>query len=259
MKIMWKGAISFGLVTVPVRAFLATEEKSVGFHQLHDQDHGRITYRRFCTECGEEVDLAHIVRGHEIEKEHYVVLTAAEIDAVPVASTHTIEIATFVDLAEIDPVYFKRSYYLVPDTVGAKAYRLLMQAMRQDARVAIAKVSFRDKEHLAAVRARDDVLMLETMYWPDEIRQPELAGTIPEADFRPQELEMARSLIDQLTEPWRPEAFKDEYRDALLGVIEQKAAGHEVIALVTSEPAPVVDLLAALKASVDAAKLRKTG
>lgn len=258
MKIMWKGAISFGLVTVPVRAFLAIEEKTVGFHQLHDRDQGRITYRRFCTECGEEVDLAHIVRGREIEKDQYVVLTAAEIDAVPVASTHTIEIATFVDLAEIDPVYFKRSYYLVPDAMGAKAYRLLQQAMRLNARVAIAKVSFRDKEHLAAVRARDDVVMLETMYWPDEIRQPELAGAVPTADFRPQELEMARSLIDQLTEPWRPEAFTDEYRDALLAVIAQKAAGQEVVAAITPEPAPVVDLLVALKASVDAAKLRKT-
>jgi len=259
MKIMWKGAISFGLVTIPVRVFLATEERSVSFHQLHDRDHGRITYRRFCTECGEEVDLAHIVRGHEIEKEQYAVLTAAELDAVAVASSHTIDITQFVDLGEIDPVYFKRSYYLVPDAVGRKAYRLLAEAMRQDGRVAIAKVSFRDKEHLAAVRVRDEALVLETMYWPDEIRAPDFAELTTEAAFRPQELEMARSLIDQLTEAWDPAAYRDEYRDALLTLIAQKAAGEEIVAPATPEPAPVVDLLAALRASVDAAKKRKAG
>jgi DNA end-binding protein Ku len=259
MKIMWKGAISFGLVTIHVRVFLATEERSVSFHQLHDRDHGRITYRRFCTECGQEVDVAHIVRGHEIERDQYVVLTAAELDAVPVASTHTIDIAQFVDLREIDPVYFKRSYYLVPDAVGSKAYRLLLEAMRQGERVAIAKVSFRDKEHLAAVRAHDEVLVLETMYWPDEIRAPEFAELTSDAAFRPQELEMARSLIEQLTETWDPTAYRDEYRDVLLTLIAQKAAGEEIVTPAVAEPAPVVDLLAALRASVNAAKERKAG
>jgi DNA end-binding protein Ku len=257
MKVMWKGAISFGLVTIPVRVFLATEEHGVGFHQLHDEDNGRIHYQRVCAECGQQVGLEHIVRGHEIEKERYVVVTEAEMTSLPVVSSHTIDIAEFVDIREIDPVYFKRSYYLVPDAIGVKAYQLLRQAMREEGRVAVAKVAFRDKEHLATLRVRGDVLVLETMYWPDEIRVAEFSELTEEVPVKPQEVEMARSLICNLTETWNPAAYHDEYREALLDLIERKAAGEEVVVASPPEPAPVIDLMDALKASVDAAKKQR--
>lgn len=258
MKVMWKGAVSFGLVTIPVRVFLATEEHSVAFHQLHDEDHGRIRYNRVCSVCGQEVGLEHVVRGHEIEKERYVVVTEQELGSLPVSSSRSIDIAGFVDISEIDPVHFKRSYYLVPDAIGVKAYQLLREAMREEGRVAVAKVTFRDKEHLATLRVSGDALVLETMYWPDEIRAVDFPELSAEVAVKPQEVEMARSLIDSLTEPWDPTAYRDEYREALQELIEKKAAGEEVVFAETPEPAPVVDLMEALKASVDAAKRRKT-
>ncbi len=254
MKVMWKGAISFGLVTIPVKAFGATESRSLGFHQLHGRDLGRIQYRRHCSVCGEEVQFEDIVRGHERAKDEYVVVTDEELDALPVRSNHVVDILQFVDLHEIDPVYFQRSYYLVPEKMGVKAYGLLREAMRERERVAVAKVSFRDKEHLAVVRAHDDMLILETMYWPDEIREPAFDTLDQDADVRPQELQMAESLIESLTEPWRPEEFHDEYREKLQELIEAKAAGKAPAAAPREEKAEVIDLVAALKASVDAAK-----
>ncbi len=262
MRVMWKGAISFGLVTIPVKVFGATETLSVGFHQLHDQDHGRIQYRRYCSECGQEVTFEHIVRGHEHEKESYVVVTDEELGALEVSSNHTVDILQFVDPAEIDPIYFQRSYYLVPEKMGAKAYHLLREAMRGGSRVAVAKVAFRDKEHLATVRVHGDVLVLETMYWPDEIREPAFAEIDAPVEVRTQEIEMASNLIESLSGPWRPEEFHDEYRQALLDLIEKKVGGEGVAPAPppSGEQAEVVDLVAALKASVDAAnKRRATG
>ena len=168
---MWKGAISFGLVTIPVAVYPATEEKTLRFNQLHDEDMGRIRYKRMCEKDGEIVDFEHIVKGYEYEKDRYVVLTDDDFDTVPVESSRAIDIQQFVDLDEIDPMMFKKSYYLTPDETGAKAYALLREAMSQDNKVGIAKVSFRDKEHLAALRFKDDAFVLETMYWPDEIRE----------------------------------------------------------------------------------------
>ncbi len=257
MRVMWKGAISFGLVTIPVKVFGATETLAVGFHQLHDRDHGRIQYRRYCSECGEEVPFEHIVRGHEHEKESYVIVTDDELGALEVPSNHTVDILQFVDPAEIDPIYFQRSYYLVPEKMGAKAYHLLRDAMRGGSRVAVGKVAFRDKEHLATVRVQGDVLVLETMYWPDEIRQPAFSELETPVEVRPQELEMASNLIESLTGPWRPEEFRDEYRGALLDLIEKKVAGEEIAPAPAAEQAEVVDLVAALKASVDAANKRR--
>ena len=167
---MWKGAISFGLVTIPVAVYPATEEKSLRFNQLHDEDMGRIRMKRVCSIDGEEIGFDHIVKGYEIEKDRYVVITDEDLDAVPVESSRAIDIQQFVDLDEIDPMLFKKSYYLVPDETGAKAYALLRKALAEENKVGIAKVSFRDKEHLAALRFKDQVFVLETMYWPDEIR-----------------------------------------------------------------------------------------
>ncbi len=251
---MWKGAISFGLVTIPVSVYPATEEKSLRFNQLHDADHGRIRYKRVCEIDGEEVPYDHIVKGYEYEKDRYVVLTDEELDAVPVESSRTIDIQQFVDLAEIDPILFKKSYYLVPDETGAKAYALLRRALAEEQKVGIAKVSFRDKEHLAVLRFTDGVFVLETMYWPDEIRAADFDTLDAEAKVRASEVEMAKSLIESLTQPWNPEAYRDEYREALLEVVEKKVAGEEIEVAPEAAPARVVDLMEALKASVEAAK-----
>ena len=251
---MWKGAISFGLVTIPVSVFPATEEKSLKFNQLHDEDMGRVRYKRVCEVDGEEVTFEHIVKGYEYEKDHYVVITDDDLDKVPVESSRAIDIVQFVDLDEIDPILFKKSYYLVPDETGAKAYALLRKALSEENKVGIAKVSFRDKEHLAALRFKDDVFVLETMFWPDEIRAADFETVGAESKVRGQEVEMAKSLIENLTEPWNPDAFKDDYREAMMGIVEKKMAGEEIEFAPQAAPAKVVDLMEALKASVAAAK-----
>ena len=253
-RAMWKGAISFGLVTIPVAVYPATEEKTLRFNQLHDEDMGRIRYKRICEKDGEIVDFEHIVKGYEYEKDRYVILTDDDFDAVPVESSRAIDIVQFIDLDEIDPMMYKKTYYLVPDETGAKAYALLREAMSQDNKVGIAKVSFRDREHLAALRFRDDAFVLETMFWPDEIREVDFGDVKVDAKVRDQELEMARQLIGSLTAEWDPESFTDEYREALMKIVEAKINGEEV-EIVSAEPtAKVVDLMEALKASVAAAK-----
>ena len=251
---MWKGAISFGLVTIPVAVYPATEEKTLKFNQLHDEDGGRIRYKRVCEKDGEEVTFEHIVKGYEVEKDRYVVLTDEDLNAVPVESSRAIDIHRFVDLDDIDPVMFKKSYYLVPEETGAKAYALLREAMADDGRVGIAKVSFRDKEHLAALRFKDEAFVLETMYWPDEIREADFGGVDVSAKIRGQELEMAKQLIESLSGDWNPEEYSDEYREALLQIVEAKLNGQEIEVVAPEPTAKVVDLMEALKASVAAAK-----
>jgi DNA end-binding protein Ku len=251
---MWKGAISFGLVTIPVSVYPVTEEKSLKFNQLHDEDGGRIRYKRVCEKDGEEVSYDHIVKGFEVEKDRYVILDDEDFDKVPVESSRAIDIERFVDLDEIDPVMFKKSYYLIPEATGAKAYALLREAMSQDGRVGIAKVSFRDKEHLAALRFKDEAFVLETMYWPDEIRDAEFGDVDVDVKVRDQELAMARQLIESLTAEWEPEAYTDEYREALMQIVEAKINGEEIEVIEPEPTAKVVDLMEALKASVAAAK-----
>ena len=253
-RVMWKGAISFGLVTIPVGLYPATEEKTLRFNQLHDEDFGRIKYKRVCAIDGEEVSMEHIVKGYEYEKDKYVVLEDGDFDAVPVASSRAIEIVQFVDHEDIDPLYFQKSYYLVPEETGLKAYTLLRRAMAEDGRVAIAKLALREKEHLCTLRFKDDVFVLETMFWPDEIRATEFEVLDKDVKVRPQEVEMARSLIDNLTQEFHPEEFKDEYREALLRIVEKKIAGEEIEVLPEAAPTKVVDLMEALKASVEATK-----
>jgi DNA end-binding protein Ku len=253
-RAMWKGAISFGLVTIPVSVYPATEEKTLRFNQLHDEDGGRIRMKRTCSIDGEEVGYEHIVKGYEYEKDRYVILTDDDFDMVPVESSRAIDIQQFVELEEIDPMYYKKSYYLVPEETGARAYALLREALNRAGKVGIAKVSFRDKEHLAALRFRDDAFVLETMYWPDELREADFGGVDVNANVRDNELEMAQSLIENLTADWDPGQFKDEYREALLGIVEAKINGEEIEVVEAEPAAKVVDLMEALKASVAAAK-----
>jgi DNA end-binding protein Ku len=256
-RAMWKGAISFGLVTIPVSVYPATDEKTLRFNQLHDADGGRIKMKRTCSIDGEEVEFDHIVKGYEYEKDHYVVLSDEDFDAVPVESSRAIDIVQFVDIDEIDPMSYKKSYYLIPEETGAKAYALLREALSQDNRVGIAKVSFRDKEHLAALRFKDKAFVLETMYWPDEIREADFEGVDVDQKVRDQELTMARQLIENLTSPWNPESYTDSYREQLLKIVEAKIEGKEIEIVAPEPSAKVVDLMEALKASVAAAK--KTG
>ena len=214
--------------------------------------------KRTCSIDGEEVDYDQIVKGYEYEKDRYVVLTDEDFDQIPVESSRAIDIVQFVDLDDIDPMLFKKSYYLAPEETGAKAYALLREAMSQDDRVGIAKVSFRDKEHLAALRFKDDAFVLETMYWPDEIREADFGGVDVGVKVRDQELQMARQLIENLTSEWSPEQYSDEYREALVRIVEAKINGDEIEVIQPEPTAKVVDLMEALKASVAAAK-KKAG
>ena len=249
---IWKGAISFGLVTIPIRLHSATEEKSFKFNQLHAKDNGRIKYKRYCAVCEQEVSFDEIVRGFEYEKDNYVVLTDEELDR-GVPQVRTIDILNFVDASDIDAIYWMSPYYLAPDGApGVKAYKLLAQALEDDARVAIAKVAFRDKEHLATLRVRDGVFVLETMFWPDEIRDSSFEELEADVRIAPQELQMAKSLIDNMTGEFDAEEFKDEYRAKLESLVGQKVEGREIVAIEEPEGAKVLDLLEALKASVEA-------
>lgn len=250
MKAIWKGAISFGLVTIPVKAFVATEEKTIRFHQVHAKDGGRIRYKRICSECGEEVPLDEISKGYEYEKDHMVLLGEDELER-GVPSVRSIDILSFVPQQDIDPIYWMKSYYLAPEKTGAKAYALLRSALGEEGLVALARFTLREKDHLATLRLRDNVFVLETMFWPDEIREPEFEELDATIDVRPQELKMARSLIESMMESFDPTQYSDEYRKRIEELIARKIQGEE-IAVVTQKPtATVVDLMEALRASVE--------
>jgi DNA end-binding protein Ku len=257
MRTIWKGAIHFGLVTIPVRLHSAVDEKSVKFNQLHAIDGGRIQYRRVCSVDGEEVPYSEIVKGYEYQPDRYVVLTDEELEAVAVPSSHTIEIERFVEADEIDPIYFQRSYYLVPEGTGTRGYALLREAMADRGKVAVCKVTFYDKEHLATLRLRDHALVLETMYWPDEIRPAAFERLDAQADVRPQEVRMARNLIESLTEPFDPEEFHDESRAAIEDLMQRKAQGEEITRVKAPKHTETMDLIDALHASVEAARANR--
>jgi DNA end-binding protein Ku len=257
MRSIWKGAITFGLISIPVGLFTAVEEKSLRFHQLHGADNGRIRYKRVCSIDDEEVPFDEIVKGYEYEKDRYVVFSEEELERLPSDSIRSVDVVAFVPLDEIDPIYFQKSYYLAPEPTGVKAYRLLAQALEESGRVGLAKITLREKEHLATLRLRDGVFVLETMFWPDEIRQPDFDELSRNPEIRPQELAMAKTLIDNLTEHFQPEQFKDTYRERLEAAAEAKVAGQEIAVAPTAEPTQILDLMEALKASVEATKAKR--
>jgi DNA end-binding protein Ku len=259
-RTLWKGTLSFGLVTIPVGLYTATEDKSPSFNQLRESDHSRIGYKRVAKSDDREVPYDEIVKGYEYERDRYVVFSKEEIEDLRPTSSHTIDIQQFVPLEQIDPIYFDRSYYLAPEPSGAKAYGLLSEAMRDSKAVAICKITMRDKEHLATLRLRGDVFVLETMHWPDEIREFSLEDVditeVPEP--RPQEVKMAQQLIASLTEDFDPSAWSDEYRERVMSAVEAKVQGAEVVVQPSEkEPAAVADLMDALRASVEEAKSRR--
>jgi DNA end-binding protein Ku len=261
MRSIWNGAITFGLISIPVRLFAAVEEKNLKFHQLHAEDNGRIRYKRVCSIDDEEVPYDEIVKGYEYEKDRYVVFSDEELDRLPADSIRAVDVVSFVPLEEIDPIYFQRSYYLAPEPTGVKAYKLLAQALTESGRVGLAKITLREKEHLATLRLRGDVFVLETMYWPDEIRDADFKDVLErKAEIRPQELAMAKSLIENLTDNFDPTQFVDTYRQRLQEAAERKIAGQEVaVASAPGEPTQILDLMEALKASVEATKAKKSG
>jgi len=259
MRPIWKGAITFGLISIPVRLFSAVQDKTLKFHLLHDEDGGRIKYQRTCSKCGKEVTWDDIIKGYEYSKDHYVTFTEEEMESLDVDSIKAIDVVSFVPLTDIDPIYFNKTYYVAPEASGIKAYKLLADALEAEGQVGVAKVALRDKEHLATIRLKDDVFVLETMHWPDEIRPAEFEELDKKVDVRDNEVKMARQLIQQLSGEFEPEQFEDEYRIRLQEMAERKIEGQEVTvaAETEEEPAEVVDLMEALKASVAQAKKKK--
>jgi DNA end-binding protein Ku len=259
-RAIWSGSVSFGLVNVPIKLVTATSSKDVRFHQLHDADGGRVTQKRVCSLDGEEVDYQHIVKGYDLGGGHYVIVDPEELAALDPEASRSIDIEEFVDLSEIDPVFFERSYYLVPEDRAGKPYALLAEAMARTGKVAIGRFVLRTKQYLATIRVRDGVLVLATMLYADEVVDPgELevptAETTKPSD---RELDMAAQLVESLSTPFDPTAFTDDYREKVLALIEAKAAGETIeVPEDTGPKAPVVDLMSALEASLDAAKRRK--
>ena len=255
MRAIWKGAVSFGLVSVPVKLYSATESHDVSFRQVHAKDGGRIKYQRVCSIDGEEVAYADIAKGYELPGGEVVVLTDEDFADLPLSTSRRIDVLQFAAADQVDAIYFNKSYYLEPDAQGDKPYVLLRDALESSGRVAVVKVALRQRESLATLRVRNGVFVLETMLWPDEIRTPDFPFLEEDVEVRPQELEMASSLIETMAGDFDPSDYKDAYREALQAVIEAKAEGREVVQPAEAEQEPAAaDLLSALRASVEAAK-----
>ncbi|HEU0316058.1 MAG TPA: Ku protein [Solirubrobacteraceae bacterium] len=258
-RAIWTGAISFGLVSVPVKLYAAVSTKGVHFHQLHAADGVRIQQKRICPADGEEVPYADIVKGYEIAPDRYVIIEPQELASLAPKRARTIEIEDFVALAEIDPIFFDHPYYLVPDERGVKPYRLLLEAMRETEMVALGRLVLRAKENLVAIRAADDVLTLETMVFADEIVSPdrfaELDGEVKTSD---REVAVAKQLIESLSGPFEPDKYRDEYREQVLALIDRKASGEEIVLQPSAPDEKVdgVDLMSALQASLEEVKSR---
>ncbi|GAB3154851.1 Ku protein [Micromonospora sonneratiae] len=256
MRAIWKGAVSFGLVSIGVKLYSATEEKDIRFHQVHREDGGRIRYKRTCSVCGEEVSYDDIAKGYDIGGGEMVVLTDEDFADLPLTSSHAIDVLEFVPAEQVDPILYNKAYFLEPEGAATKPYVLLRDALTDSERVAIVKVALRQREQLATLRVREGVLLLNTMLWPDEIRKPSFGFLDEEIKVRGPELAMASSLIDSMAGEFQPDAFTDDYRAALQEVIDAKVEGREVVQPeeVEAPPAAAVDLMAALRASVDRAR-----
>jgi DNA end-binding protein Ku len=254
MRAMWSGAVSFGLVSVPVKAYSATSNHDIRFHQVHAADGGRIKYKRTCSIDGEEVQYADIVKGYETEDGELITLDEDDLDSLPTKSGHEIDVVEFVPADQIDPLLFEKSYYLEPDAKAAKPYALV-----QTDRMAVVKVALRQRESIALLRVRDKAIVLQTMLWPDEVREPEFDVLDAEVELRPQELTMAASLVESLGAEFDPSQFHDEYRDAVVDLIERKRTTGDTRPAPAAEkreegPDSMTDLLSALQASVEAAR-----
>ncbi|XID92854.1 Ku protein [Paenibacillaceae bacterium WGS1546] len=257
MHTVWKGAISFGLVHVPVKMFTATEDKAVHLRMIHKECGTPIANVRSCPHCDKPVAWEDLARGYEQEKGRFVLFEPEELDAIKPENTKTIQILDFVDLTDIDPLYYQKAYYLSPDQAGSGAYNLLLEAMRQSGKIGIAKIAIRSKSSLAAIRPVDNCICMETMHYPDEIRSLQLVPNLPEqANVNERELTMAKMLIDQLSAPFEPTKYTDDYRIALQDAIQRKISGEgpDIVTAPEAERTNVIDLMAALQASLEATK-----
>lgn len=256
MRTLWKGAVSFGLVNIPIKMYVATERKDIKFNYLHKECMTPVQYRKFCPNCNQELSGEDIVRGYEYQKGSYVVMNEEDLEQIPLENTKTIDILDFVDLAQVDPIYFDKTYYLEPSQGGEKAYTLLIEAMSHTGKVAIAKVLIRSKQSLAALRVKEQVLIMETIFYPDEIRSPAgLSLGVDKVKLHDNEIKMAVSLIENLSTDFEPAKYQNDYRQALWEMIEAKIVGQEVVAAAPAvERGNVVDLMEALKASVKLAE-----
>ena len=260
---MWKGVISFGMVSIPIRLYVATESHSVSFRQLCAEHLSPIKYKRWCGAGDHEVAYADIVKGYEVGADNYVVIDDSELENLPLPTVRQIEIGEFVPNDDIEAgLYFKSAYYVEPEQAGTKPYHLLGRALQETGMTAVAKVAFRDREHLCALRPLDGALLMNTLHWPDEIRPiSELKGLKDDVDINPRELQMAKALVDSLAEDsFEPGRYHDDYHQALMAIVNAKVEGAEVVTAPAAEAAPaVMDLMEALKASVDAAKKQRAG
>ena len=255
---IWKGAISFGLVTIPVKLYSATEEKDIAFRQVHAVDGGRIKYRRVCEIDGEEVPYPEIAKGYELADGRMVILEKEDFDALPLATTKAVEVVQFVAEEDVDPTYFNKTYFLQADGPGTKPYVLLRDALVKTGQCALVKVALRSREALALVRPRDGLLIMHTMLWPDELRDGQFAAPPETVSVSDAEVTMAQSFIEALSGDFQPEEYTDAYREALEEVVQNKAAGVPMVEQTEApKEAEVVDLVAALRASVEAAKKRR--
>ncbi|RAR40976.1 Ku protein [Paenibacillus sp. MDMC362] len=255
MHTVWKGAISFGLVHVPVKMFSATEDKDISMRYIHKECGSPLSYIRKCPVCEEEVGWEEITKGYEYEKGKFVLFEKEELEQLAEQNSKNITILDFVDLTEIDPIYFQKTYYLSPDQAGANAYRLLLEAMKQSGKIGIAKIAIRSKSSLAAIRVLDECLSIETIFYPDEIRPIAQVPNLPErTEVNSKELDMAKLLIEQLSTPFDPEKYTDDYRERLLDLINSKVSGEEIKIAPARQETNVVDLMAALQASIEAVK-----
>ena len=261
MRSMWKGAVSFGLVMIPVRLYTATEQKDIAFRQVHREDGGRIRFRRFCSIDEQEVPYEDIAKGYELPDGEIVVLTEEDMADLPLPTTRNVEVVQFCPADQLDPILFNRSYYVEPEAAGTRAYCLLRDALEESGKVAIAQVALRQRESLAILRVRDGVLVLETLLWPDEIRTPDFGFLDDDIEVRPQELRMASSLIDSMTVDFDPDEYHDSYREAVMEVVAAKTEGREVFQLEVPEAdtGETSSLADALRASLAAAKGGRLG
>src|SRR5579872_4596562 len=259
---MWKGVVSFGMVSIPIRLYNATESTArVSFRQLCPEHNSPISYKRWCAEGDHEVQYSEIKRGYEIGKDRYVIIDDKDLDNLPLTTAHSVDIQEFVPADEVEPgLYFKNAYYVEPEELGKKPYHLLRKALQATGRMAIAKIALRDREHLCALHANGKGMLMNTLNWPDEIRSTEGLKGLEDEDVKinPKELEMAKALIESLADSFDPARYKDEYREAVMRVVQAKIEGEEIEAPPTPQPAKVMDLMEALRASVEAAKKSRT-
>ena len=258
MRSIWAGAISFGLVVIPVKIYAATEQRDIAFRQVHRKDGARIQFRRFCTLDGEEIPYSDVAKGYELPTGDMVVLTDEDLADLPLVTAHRIEVLHFAPAAQVEPIYAAKSYYTEPEPAGARAYVLFRDALENSGKVAVAKVALRQREALAALRVREGVITLETLLWPDEVRKPDFAFLDEDIEVRSQELKMAASLIDTMTEDFDPDQYHDAYREALEAVVRAKVEGNDIVrpaGLDAPEPkSQPADLTEILRASVAAVK-----